>query len=228
MPPILHIIRHAQGLHNVNHADHNLQDPSLTPYGIQQSKDIAKVFPIPLHSIDLIISSPLRRAVYTALCAFEPIIEEKEVNVIAQPLLQEWSDLPCDIPLSTAELQKEFSDAPVDLSLLKGRWNVKEGLYAIGKESIERRAAEARRWLKDLEERNVVVMTHGGFVHYLTGDWEGCDPVRGTAWENGEVRSFECVEEEDGVRLVETGESRKRRIEETDFDARVPSRTLVI
>lgn len=211
MPPTIHIIRHAQGLHNLNPEDHNLQDPILTPYGIEQCQALSMAFP-PMASIDLIVSSPLRRALYTALHTFPSVLSSKQLKVIANPLFQEWSDIPCDIPLSTSVLREEFKVAPVDLGLLTGPWNVKAGLYAIEKEAIEERAREARRWLRERDESNVVVVTHGGFVHYLTGDWEGFDEKRWTGWANMECRSYRVEDGEGGeVRLVETEESRSRR-----------------
>lgn len=212
MAPTIHIIRHAQGLHNLNSEDHNLQDPILTPYGVEQCESLSKLFPN-MDSIDLIVSSPLRRALYTALHTFAPIQSSKKLKVVANPLFQEWTDIPCDMPLSTSSLCQEFADAPVDLSLLTGPWNVKAGLFAIDKDAIEGRAREARRWLSERKEGNVVVVTHGGFVHYLTENWEGFDEMRGTGWENMEYRSYQMEQGGDGgMRLVEMEESRRRRV----------------
>lgn len=39
-------------------------------------------------------------------------------------------------------------------------------------ERIRDRAREARHWLKERPEMEIAVITHGGFLHFLTEDWE--------------------------------------------------------
>ena len=67
------------------------------------------------------------------------------------------------------------------------------------------------------EEDHVVVITHGGLLHYLTEDWIGSAELGGTGWDNCEVRSYRFVgEDEEGAPdnnagIEETQESRRRR-----------------
>lgn len=81
-------------------------------------------------SIDVIVSSPLRRTLYTALCSFRPAIS-RGVKVIALPELQETSSVACDTGSELSRLEKEFSKeigppaSIIDLSLLDGGWYVK-------------------------------------------------------------------------------------------------------
>ena len=59
----------------------------------------------------------------------------------------------------------------------------------------------------------IVVVTHGGFLHYFTEDWDGHEKFTGTGWANTEVRSYEFVTgAEEGASLMETRESRLRRL----------------
>ncbi len=57
----------------------------------------------------------------------------------------------------------------------------------------------------------MVVVTHGGFLHYFTEDWEGAERGTGTGWENTEWRSYALVEGSEDASLRETGESMLRR-----------------
>lgn len=171
MPPQIHLIRHAQGYHNLCVANHSMPDPTLTPLGEQQCRDLSQSFPA-LSSINLIVASPIKRTLYTALLTFRPLLEQhKDLKIIALPWLQEISDLPCDTGSPLAELQREFSDQPVDLNLVAPGWHEKTGIYAPTAENIMARARAARRFLLAREERNIAVVTHGGLLHYLTKDW---------------------------------------------------------
>ena len=81
-------------------------------------------------SIDVIVSSPLRRTLYTALCSFRPAIS-RGVKIIALPELQETSSIACDTGSEVSRLEKEFSKeigptaSIIDLSLLDGGWYIK-------------------------------------------------------------------------------------------------------
>ena len=45
MAPIVHCVRHAQGYHNLSVANHSMPDPSLTPLGEEQCRQLRKDFP---------------------------------------------------------------------------------------------------------------------------------------------------------------------------------------
>lgn len=84
---------------------------------------------------------------------------------------------------------------------------------------------DARRFLRALgdkwegeEEVHIVVVTHGGFLHYFTEDFEGAvnDGTVGTGWSNTEFRSYIFVGKDgevegDRASIAETKESRERR-----------------
>ena len=160
MTPTIHCVRHAQGYHNLSIAVHALHDPALTPVGEEQCRTLKKKFPN-MHSIDLVVASPLKRTLNTALIAFEPVLKEKGLNVIALPELQETSDLPCDTGSSPELLAKEFEGKPVDLSLVKPGWDSKRMKWAPTTTAIQKRAGDARRWLMARPEKEIVVVSHG-------------------------------------------------------------------
>jgi broad specificity phosphatase PhoE len=103
-----------------------MHDPSLTELGERQCRELHANFPYQ-HRIGLVVASPLRRTIYTALLAFDDAVRHG-VRVVALPEAQETSDLPCDTGSDPDVLKAEFDDLPVDLSLLKEGWNDKVGL----------------------------------------------------------------------------------------------------
>ena len=97
--------------------------------------------------------------------------------IIALPELQEVSDYRSDTGSDVEVLQKEMQGKPVDLSLVPEGWNSKKGKWSPDSEAVEKRAKEARQWLKARPEREIVVTSHGGFLHFFTEDWSD-DPAR--------------------------------------------------
>ena len=223
----IHAVRHAQGPHNLNTANHQLRDPELTPLGETQCATLSTFFPTaPCFSsppkITHLVASPLRRTLYTCLLSF-PSEVQRGLVVTALPELQETSDLPCDTGSEPRALQQEF-EGRVDFALLEEGWNSKTGKWSPASSAIEARAREARVWLRNLglaavkenpgEDVNVVVVTHGGFLHFFTEDWDGSTLFTGTGWANTEFRSYEFVSLEEGeehASLRETNGSRERR-----------------
>lgn len=149
-----------------------MEDPKLTPFGDAQCRLLRENFP--RHDpIDLLVCSPLRRTVYTTLISFQPEIEQRGLKVIALPELQEVGDWPCDTGSDLAVIREEFEGKPVDLSRVPDDWNSNKGQWGPGDDVVKKRAAKVRQWLKARKEKNIVVVTHGGLVHYLTCDWTG-------------------------------------------------------
>ncbi|KAF2227415.1 histidine phosphatase superfamily [Elsinoe ampelina] len=213
MPPTVHLVRHAQGFHNLSVKNHAIHDPLLTPAGIEQCRTLAKDFPFK-NDVELVVASPLKRTIYTALYSFpEPIIN-RHLKIITMPELQETSDLPCDTGSSPAEIAKEFEGKPIDLSALETpegqHWNDKKGKWAPHADAIIARAAAARKWLHARPEKDIVVVTHGGFLHYFTEDWTGTDRFAGTGWANTEWRTYTFRSATEAT-FVETPDSLSRR-----------------
>lgn len=186
MPPIIHLVRHAQGLHNLQATNHYLHDPDLTELGEQQCIDLRKDESFPHDKIDLIVSSPLKRTIRTALIAFGDTLKAKSMKIVCLQELQETSALPCDTGTPKDQLELEFKGQPVDFSRLDAGWDSKDGRWAPDTPAIEMRAREARIWLRDRPEKEIVCVTHGGFLHFLTEDWNEHDDFTGTGWANTE------------------------------------------
>ena len=164
----IRLLRHCQGYHNLSPANYVMHDPGLTPLGEEQCRQLAASFPYH-KSIELLVASPLRRTIYTALLTFDQEVQ-RGLHVIALPTAQETSAVPSDTGSDVNVLRKEMADKPVDLSLVHEGWNSKTGKWEDEDEALKRRAREARQWLMGRPEREIVLVTHGGFLHYFTED----------------------------------------------------------
>jgi broad specificity phosphatase PhoE len=121
--PIIHCVRHAQGFHNITLANHHLRDPSLTPLGKQQCRDLAAAFPH-RDKVELVVTSPLNRTIQTALLVFGPEVQ-RGVKVLALPELQEITDLACDTGSELGVIKEQFRELPVDFGFLEDGWHKK-------------------------------------------------------------------------------------------------------
>lgn len=183
MAPVIYLVRHAQGYHNLSKENEQLRDPDLTELGKQQCADLCKRFPFH-DKITHLIASPMRRTIYTCLLSFAPVVEAGKV-VTALPDAQEVSLQPCDHGSDPAKLRAEFGDK-VDFGLVSEGWNDKspKSKYYPEPKLLAARARDARLWLRDLvreagDDAQVVLVTHGGILHFLTGDWDGYSVGKG-------------------------------------------------
>lgn len=129
MAQTIRCVRHAQGLHNLSHANHHLPDPGLTPLGEEQARSLARRFP-EAGKTELILASPLRRAIQTALLAFPSCTSAvegggKQMMVVAWPEVQEASHIPCDTGSPLCQIQAQFVHAPVDFTIVEPGWHIK-------------------------------------------------------------------------------------------------------
>ncbi|TDZ25504.1 Phosphoglycerate mutase-like protein [Colletotrichum orbiculare MAFF 240422] len=215
MPVQIHLVRHAQGFHNLSLENEALRDPLLTDLGKQQCAALRSAFPH--HSkLTHLVASPLRRTLHTCLLGFAT--PGQSPKVIALPEVQEVSDAPCDTGSAIADIEAEF-DGRVDFSRVPENWTDKkstESRWEPTLKKLEARAAEARRKLRDLADGDghVVVVTHGAIVHFLTNDFWGIAAGKATGWENTEYRSYTFADDtgkDPNAYFTETQESWERR-----------------
>lgn len=232
MAPIIHCVRHGQGFHNLGAGFYSLRDPRLTPLGEEQCEILRNTSFPDQSNISLITASPLCRTLHTAFLTFSPALTSNSKcppQILALPDVQETSDELCDVgadPLSLRGIVAE-NKWPIDLSLIKDGWNVKtlENRYSSHSSAIEARARDARLLLRQKirelvrngdTDAQIILVTHGGYLHYFTDDWEDSYQYPGTGWHNCETRSYafegDFMADVDGeARLAETMESRRKR-----------------
>jgi len=175
MPPTLVLIRHAQALHNVD-KDYTLHDPDLSELGRQQCQSLkAHLLPrIPTElDVGLILVSPMRRTIQTALLALGPLIESG-VPIVAHAGWQENSDKPCDTGTPIPALQAEFPQ--IDFSavdpVFPDKTSPAGARYAFTREAVVARGQAVLRDLHARPEKAVVVVSHSGFIRQgVTGYW---------------------------------------------------------
>lgn len=186
MAPTIHLVRHAQGLHNLCVENEAIRDPDLTPLGIRQCASLRASFP---HHAQLtaLVASSMRRTLYTCIKSFgRPETEAGEDGagagdiypVIALDTLQEVSDAPSDTGSSAEKLAGEFGSDVVDLSRVRAGWTDKgEGSpFEPTLDKLAVRAREARKTLREIAgegDGHIAVVSHGAFLHFLTEDWHG-------------------------------------------------------
>ncbi|KAH8824532.1 histidine phosphatase superfamily [Flagelloscypha sp. PMI_526] len=191
----IYFTRHAQGEHNVAE-DWMIPDAPLTQIGRSQSQRLhestKETFQQTAH---LLVTSGLSRTMSTTLVGYPDLkkrLEAEGKNVLVIPQLQECNGYPCDIgsDREILELNPEF--AGLDLSQLTPGWNSKEGFYAWDSKSLKNRARWVRKWLRDREETEIVVVSHGDCLRYIT---EGQNSW--THWANAQVRLYTFVSDDD-------------------------------
>lgn len=187
MPPTIHLVRHAQGFHNLSVENETMHDPDLTPLGEEQCAALRSAF---THhdKVRVLAASPLRRTLHTCRLGFAPREGEPDPKglypIVALDVLQEVSASPCDTGSPVARIAAEFGER-VDLARVDdATWTDKESessRFVPTVAKLTARAAEGRRILRDLatkaakeagdEDVHVVAVAHGGFLHFLTDDW---------------------------------------------------------
>lgn len=183
----IHLVRHAESIHNVS-KDFSQLDPGLTPLGFEQAAQLTQTFPH-ASQVGIILTSPLRRAIQTTLTAYPHVLDKRYFDqdsghgiingatLILDPELQERSALPCDTGSASQDLETAFPRLGVK-DLAEG-WQVKEGPYSPEDEAVKERAkrvrshvAELSDQLKNEQRKHIVIVTHGVFMKYLSGNAE--------------------------------------------------------
>jgi broad specificity phosphatase PhoE len=211
-PRAVHFIRHAEGSHNSE--DHeNIPDPDLTPKGQDQCKQLSTTLPY-FDRVDLVCTSPIRRAIQPTLISMEPYLQSGKHHILALPVAQEATDKSAKTPSDSTRLEKE-NGSVVDFHRCLDTYTdyiTKHGRCAPDGVSLKTRAVELCRFLRDRDKQEVVVVSHDDFVHYVTGDLNEDGSQAKGWWTNTEFRSYRFfpVGHEDAL-LQETDESVKMR-----------------
>ncbi|KAI0438095.1 histidine phosphatase superfamily [Xylaria telfairii] len=216
MAPVIDVIRHAESTHNTT-GDVYVRDPNLTTEGESQAFRFGRSYAF-MGRISHVVSSPMRRAIRTSLIAFEDVLLAGK-KVILLPELQETGVRPSDMGQPPAEIEAAFKPQ-VDISLLDRDWYHKGqgSKYIPDLALVEERAREARVFLRELaqsgpDDAHIVVVSHGGFLHFLTEDFSGLSEKYFTSYGNTTTRSFQFVDlygNDPDAKMVQTEESCQR------------------
>ncbi|KAI2467261.1 histidine phosphatase superfamily [Annulohypoxylon bovei var. microspora] len=216
-PTTIHIFRHAEGLHNVDARGGLISDPYLTTVGLAQCALIQRSF---TSDIDIVIASPMKRAIQTAIFCFAPVLKSGTKRILLVPELQEAGSEACNVGSPPNDLVKEFGNV-IDASRLGKIWHRDGG--GDSSLALASRSIVARKAIKDIisnykttapnqKNINVVVVSHGRFIPYLTQDFVGPTAQMTSLlqmWPNTGYRSYQFSSETD---LHETDASMRGRL----------------
>jgi broad specificity phosphatase PhoE len=129
------------------------------------------------------------------------------------PLAEESSSQPMDTGSDESTLRECFGDL-IDMRHLQEYpgWNNNSGDFKSDHKSLIARAHKLREFLRARPEKNIALVSHGSFAHFIVGniDHEGAEVTR--MWDNAECRSYTFLSEEDKeCQMKETEESKNGR-----------------
>ena len=166
-------IRHGESTFNAAHAAAGVDplhfDAPLSAIGHEQVRQAR----VRLHDlpVELVITSPLTRALQTATALF--CDHPAAPSILVADLPRERVENSCDIGRSPTQLAADFPS--VDLAHLSQVWWHAEGVPdARGiciepVETVKARVAQFRAFLSSRPERFIAVVGHGTFFYHLTG-----------------------------------------------------------
>lgn len=178
----IYLLRHAQSLYNAafekDGKDPMIFDAGLSTYGLDQAKKLGDQLSDILPKIELIITSPLRRALETTLGL------KSQVPIIVSSLPREQLEASCDIGTPTSLLQKQFPTLSFDhleeiwwytnlqnQSYDDHREMFKKQRYVEPLELVQERVFQFREWLKKQSQDYILVIGHADFFKEYCGQW---------------------------------------------------------
>ena len=203
----IHLVRHAEGLHNLRN-DPNIPDAPLSERGFDFAEDLGRRF-IQAHSnsVGAIISSPLRRTIQTSLTAFPRILDASQypensgkgvrngVKLVLDANIQEITELPCNTGSPLTDLETEFPELKPQILDLDRNWYIKVGPDSPSLAVPERRNQILEGLYRNLAAlrngqggKDVVVVTHQGVIALLAlnaniplAQWQSFDLIKNAA-----------------------------------------------
>jgi broad specificity phosphatase PhoE len=169
------LLRHGQSYFNLHfsetHVDPGIEDPELTPLGIEQARAAARR--LAGTALTQIIVSPYTRALQTA----QPFIDTHGAPVCVMHEVREQAAYACDVGTDPRQLAIRFPHH--EFRHLPSRW------WHDGVESSEQtagRAAAFRTWMASRADRaSTLLVSHWAFILALTG----------IALENGQILEYD-------------------------------------
>jgi len=176
----IHFVRHAEGIHNRDSREiPNFQttlsktmvywDAPLTPIGLEQSKQLALTVDNLILPPEIVVVSPLRRAIQTAELGFRA--NRKDLPFVATELARERVSLhTCDgrRPLSEIKADFPFVDFAEVVDEADTMWLSKEDQPSEdASEACALRAAAFLGWLHARPEKTIAVVSHWVFYTHL-------------------------------------------------------------
>ncbi|MEK3890640.1 histidine phosphatase family protein [Bacillus sp. FSL K6-3431] len=158
-------IRHGQGEHTLDLPESlKISDPSLTKLGIDQAISLREK--IALTENDIILISPIRRTLETALLWSGNIKCRKVVHPLVSPRMfpihPEWSTLPCDKILDIELIESDFPTFEIENSFSKSIWL--EGINVLPENLFLLLVEEFVTYCKQFQKEKIYIVSHDGTI----------------------------------------------------------------
>ncbi|XP_056862036.1 phosphoglycerate mutase-like protein isoform X2 [Raphanus sativus] len=197
----IHLVRHAQGIHNVGIEkgeleSYKLLDACLSPMGIQQVSERRKeiIKSGLLNTVQLVITSPLRRAMQTSVGIFRGQEDMNQFDIfpkvnnsppiVALEICRERMGLyPCDKRESIGTYRTCFSEIDFTMS-------DEDALWAEERENmkdVSARGLHFLKWLWERPEKDIAVVSHGIFLQQTL---RALHEIVGTPVEDNHLKRF--------------------------------------
>ena len=146
-----------------------IYDAPLSETGLSQANKLQSTVAEFAESVELIVCSPLSRAIHTMQLAFPNI----KCPVIITPLARERGDKTCDIGIPLSEIRQKNPQYDYFHFENEYWWNCDPNspfeFLKESKESLVQRQKELVDFLKTRQEKVVVIISHGQFIKTLVG-----------------------------------------------------------
>lgn len=166
-----YFMRHAQAFHNEfyrKHPDESISDnpryidPGLTPTGINSICNNRDAILSKLPHIDVVLMSPLKRAIQTVLYLYMDILPLPQLYITYS--LKEGKDISGSDP-NTYQVKEDQAD---DLDLLSFKFydDIK---YLDTTEiiSVDSQISKLKGYLQKFSDKNILIITHSGIIKYI-------------------------------------------------------------
>ncbi|TGJ84953.1 hypothetical protein E0Z10_g3852 [Xylaria hypoxylon] len=170
MPVTFHFIRHAESTHNVS-MDLNEHDPVLTQTGHKQCRELAAEIRGLGHEFDLVLCSPMKRTIQTALAIFPKYLRSDKIMLHSD--FQEGGTYGADTGSPPEELKTLFGTKKLDYWFVAPDWTDKRLGTRYHVSVASKRGQAARLFLKLVArmyrdtDAHIAVVSHGFFLANL-------------------------------------------------------------
>lgn len=180
-----YVVRHGQTDWNAKGRIQGKTDIELNEIGIEQARQLKAL--IKDYNIDLIISSPLKRARKKA----EIINETVKCNIIFEDSLKERG-----YGIFEGMIRKEINDELINSDILNNYYINKEYKEI---ETIQSLCSRVWKLLDNLKpkykDNNILLVTHGGTIRAINGYFNGINEkgiIDNPGLKNCEIKFYEC------------------------------------
>ncbi|WP_019413963.1 histidine phosphatase family protein [Paenisporosarcina sp. TG20] len=161
----LFFVRHGQGEHTLDLPQSlDTSDPALTKNGILQAEELREQ--LPLTEDDIVVISPIRRALQTALIWSDDVNCKKIVTPLVSPRMfpqkPNSKTLPCDVLLTKESIKKDFPSFFIDTNSSNQLWS--KGLNTLNDFEFNALAEDFLEWYKKQDTKRIYIVSHDGTI----------------------------------------------------------------